>query len=46
VDGCWVIYRYDPPKTTAQCDSMFPPEETSFISERLLCHEGRYRTRF
>ena len=46
VDGCWVEYRQVPPYSEAQCDSMYPPGETSFLIERLLCHEGRFRTRF
>jgi hypothetical protein len=46
VDGCYGIFRYDPPVTAAYCDSLHPPEETSFVKERLLCHEGRYRTRY
>lgn len=43
---CFVEYRYDPPKSPAQCDSMYPPEDPNFVAERLLCHDGRYRTRF
>lgn len=46
VDGCWVIYRYVRPLRPEQCDSMHPPEEESFMRERLLCHEGQYRTRY
>lgn len=46
VDGCYVIYRSVPPKTEAQCDSIYPPAEPTFFDLRLLCHEGKYRTRF
>lgn len=46
IDGCWVIFKYNPLLTAAQCDSLHPPEETSFMKERLLCHEGQFRTRY
>ncbi|NJD11328.1 MAG: hypothetical protein FIB01_13130 [Gemmatimonadetes bacterium] len=46
VDGCYVIYNYAPPRTEAECDSMYPPSEPTFFQQRSLCHEGKYRTRF
>jgi hypothetical protein len=46
VDGCWVIYRYVRPLRPEQCDSMHPPEQEAFMRERLLCHEGQFRTRY
>jgi len=46
VDGCYLIYEHQPPKTEAECDSMFPPDATTFMIDRSLCHEGRFRQRF
>ena len=46
IDGCYVIFKYDPPLSEAQCDSLHPPAQTTYRKEWLLCHEGRFRTRY